>query len=204
MIKRILVIGSQGSGKSTQAELLAKELRFFFLSTGQLFRKISRQKTGFGREVKQLLEKGQLVPDQPTLDFVHQILRDRKNYVIEGFPRNLHQAKKFKYGFDKVFFLKIREKEALRRLSGRRVCSRCKVDFNFLTQPPKKKGICDHCGGTLIQRHDDTEKAIRRRLVIFYQHTDKVLDYYRQQGIFEEIDAERPVKTILQDILARL
>lgn len=201
---KILVIGSQGSGKSTQAELLAKKLGSFYLSTGKLFRKIARQKSAFGQEVKELLEKGHLIPDQPTLDLVHQILRGRDDYVVEGFPRNLSQAKKFKYGFEKVFFLKIQEKKAIRRLTARRVCPNCKANFNLVTQPPKQKDLCDNCGAKLIHRHDDTEIAIRKRLEIFYRHTNKVLDYYRQKGIFQEINAERPIKIILQDIASRL
>jgi len=201
---KILIIGSQGSGKSTQAELLAKELGFCFFSTGNLFRKAACEKTPFGRKIKNLMESGRLIDDEQTLKLVHNILKNKEDYVIEGFPRNLFQAKKFKYSFDKAFFLKISEKEAIKRLTARRVCQKCRANFNLLTKPPKQKNICDKCGAKLTQRPDDTEKAIKQRLNIFYKQTNKVLDYYHKKNILEEIDANRPIKVILQDILSRI
>lgn len=201
---KILIIGPQGSGKSTQANLLADKLGIFYLSTGDASRRIAKEDTPLGRRVKKLLESGQLVDDQTILQMVERALQGKKSFVAEGFPRNLFQAKKFKKGFDQVFHLKISNKEIIKRLRARRVCPNCLANFNLLTTPPKKKGICDHCGGKLVQREDDKEEAIKRRLAIYQKKTKPLLDFYRKQGILEEIDGERPIGVILEDILNRL
>lgn len=201
---KILIIGPQGSGKSTQAELIAQRLGIFYLSTGNISRQIAIEKTPFGKKVKKILETGQLVDDQTILQMVERALQGKKSFVAEGFPRNLFQAKKFKRGFDKVFHLKIGKNGIIKRLTARWVCPNCMANFNLLTTPPKKKGICDHCGGKLVQREDDKAEAIKKRLAIYQKETIPLLDFYRRQGILEEINGERPIEVILQDILPRI
>jgi adenylate kinase len=203
----ILLIGPQGSGKSSQAKLLAERLGVPYLSTGEIFRQMAKEKTALGRKIRTLLQKGILVDDEPTIKIVKEYFKKsefKHGFVAEGFPRNLYQAKRLKKFFDKVFYLSISREEIMRRLMARRVCQRCKANFNILTHPPQKEGICDKCGSKLIQREDDKEEAIKKRLEIYFRQTQPVLDFFRHQGILEEVDGERPIEAILEDLLSRL
>ena len=203
---KILIIGPQGSGKSTQARLLVKKLSFLYLSTGDIFRQIARKNTLLGRKIKKTIDDGHLVDDKTTLIVVERFLENKKDFVIEGFPRNLFQARKFQesQGFDRVFSLRVSKKEIMRRLTSRRVCENCGANFNLLTKPPKKKGVCDLCGGKLIQRKDDKKEIIERRLAIYRRLTEPVLGFYRKKGLLKEIDGERPIGAVLKDILSYL
>jgi len=203
----ILVIGPQGSGKSTQAKLLAKKLKVSYLSTGEIFRQMAKTETAFGKRIKRLINQGNLVDDKTTLKIIKEYLKKpefEKGFVAEGFPRNLFQVEKLQKVFDKVFHLAISKKEIMKRLASRRVCQNCKANFNLLTKPPKKKGVCDSCGGKLVQREDDKKKAIEKRLIIYQKLTQPVLSFYQRQGILEEIDGERPAEEIFQDIFSQL
>ncbi len=204
---KILIIGPQGSGKSTQAKLLAQKLGVPYLATGEIFRQMAKEPTPLGQKIKKLLKQGFLVDDETTIKIVKKYLKRPEfqgGFVAEGFPRNLVQAEKLKKVFDKVFYLKVNQSVIIKRLTARRICQDCKADFNLLTKPPKLEGVCDHCDGNLVQREDDTEEAIKKRLEIYHQLTEPVLDFYRRQGILEELDVERPVETILKDTLSRL
>lgn len=203
----IIIMGPQGSGKSTQAQLLAKRLAIPCLSTGEIFRKISKEKTALGRRVKRIMNSGQLVDDKTTIKVVKKFLEKptyQKGVVFEGFPRNFFQAKNLPLKIDKVFYLTLSRKEALRRLTARRICKICGANFNLLTSPPKVEGRCDLCKGSLYQRKDDSRDAVLERLKIFDKQTKPVLDYYKKQGILQNVDGERPISIIFKDILQRL
>ena len=203
----ILIIGPQGSGKSTQAKLLAEKLNVLYLSTGEIFRQMAKTETALGKMIKRLINQGSLVDDKTTLKIIKEYLKKpefKHGFVAEGFPRNLFQAKKLQKLFDKVFHLVISKKEIMRRLTSRRVCQNCKANFNLLTKLPKKKGVCDSCGGKLVQREDDKKEAIEKRLAIYQKLTQPVLSFYQRQGILEEIDGERSVEEIFQDIFSQL
>lgn len=177
----ILLVGPQGSGKSTQVKLLAEKLGVPYLSTGEIFRQMAKEKTALGRKIKNILKKGLLIDDKQTIEIVKEYLKKsefKQGFVAEGFPRNLYQAKRLKKVFDKVFYLAIRQEEIMRRLTARRICQDCKANFNKLTKPPKKEGICDECGGKLIQRDDDKKEVIKKRLEIYYQETRSVLGFF--------------------------
>lgn len=200
-------MGPQGSGKSTQAQLLAKKLKIPCLSTGDICRKASRENTPLGKRVKKIVKSGKLVDDKTILEMVEEFLKRpeyQKGVVFEGFPRNLFQAENLKAKIDKVFYLTLSRKEVLRRLTARRICKKCGANFNLVTQPPKVKDQCDFCRGELFQREDDTKEAVLQRLKLFDEQTRPVLDFYREQGVLQEIDGERPVPVILKDILQRL
>lgn len=203
----IIIMGPQGSGKSTQAQLLARRLKTPCLSTGEIFRKISKEKTALGRRVKRIMNGGQLVDDKTTIEVVKKFLEKptyQKGVVFEGFPRNFFQAKNLPLKIDKVFYLTLSRKEALRRLTARRICKKCGANFNLLTSPPKVEGRCDLCKGSLYQREDDTKRAVLKRLELFDQETKPVLDYYRKQSILQEVDGERPIKEIFRDLAKRV
>lgn len=172
----IVMIGPQGSGKTTQAELLAKRLKLPHLQTGELYRKIAKKNFPFGIKVRELLRKGQLVPDRQHNKILKEEIAKPKykdGFVLDGSPRTLSQAKTQPFVLDKVFYLAVSDKENIRRLV--------------------KRG-----------RVDDTPPLIAERLRLYHQETEPILDYYRRKGILVEIDGERPIEEIHQDILEQL
>jgi adenylate kinase len=175
---KIILIGIQGSGKSTQGKLLSAKLKIPYLSTGHIFRFLAKQDTEEGKFIKETIDGGNLIPDDKSLKIVEEYL-DRKEYengyILDGFPRTKHQAEKFKETIDYVFYFKVSDKEALWRLSGREDA-----------------------------RLDSTLKAIRRRIDLFHYLTEPVLDFYKQKGILVEIDGEKTIDEINKDILVNL
>lgn len=175
---KIILIGIQGSGKSTQGNLLSEKLSIPYLSTGHIFREIAKEKTPFGRYVKETLNAGVLIPDDKTLEIVNDYLsRDEyaKGYILDGFPRTVTQAKEFKEKIDHVVYLNVSDREALWRLSYRE-----------------------------DEREDETLLALRKRIELFHELTEPVLDFYREKGILTELDGEKEIEEINQQIMTTL
>ena len=175
---KIILIGIQGSGKSTQGMLLSEKLGVPYLSTGHIFREIAKEKTPLGREIKLIINAGVLISDQKTLAIVSEYL-DRSEYangyIIDGFPRTLNQVENFKNGIDKVFYIKVSDKETLWRISGREE-----------------------------EREDETLLAIRKRIDLFHKFTEPVVEYYKHKGILIEIDGEQSIEAITKEMLQAL
>jgi adenylate kinase len=172
----IIILGPQGSGKSTQAELLAKKLRIPYLSTGELYRKLSEENTKRGLSIKRTLNKGELVSDEMTIDLIKEAIAKpeyKEGFVLEGAPRNLNQARMLGFLFDRVFYLRVADDENLKRL-------------------------------LLRAREDDTEELIKKRLAIYHQETEPVILFYKDKDLLEEVDGERSIEEIQKDILERL
>ncbi len=176
---KLILIGIQGAGKSTQGNLLSKKLAIPYLSTGHIFREIAKEKTAMGRYIKEIMNAGYLIPDDKTNEIVSEYLSRpeyEKGYIMDGYPRTLTQSKSFKNGIDKVIYLNVSDKEALWRLSFRNTDS----------------------------REDETLAALRKRIESFHKFTEPVLDFYRKKGELIEVDGEKPIKDIFQEILGKL
>lgn len=177
---RIIVIGIQGSGKSTQGNLLSKKLGVPYLSTGHIFRELAKEKSKLGRYIKETMSAGYLILDSRTIEIVNEYLTKeeyKKGYILDGFPRTVAQAEAFADPLDAVIYLAVSDEEALRRLTLR--------------------------NGQEV-RPDNTVRAIERRIDLFHKLTEPVLDYYREKRLLVEIDGERPVEEIHRDILEKL
>ncbi len=172
---KIIIIGIQGSGKSTQGNLISQNYNIPYLSSGHIFREIAKEKTKWGRYVKETMNAGYLIPDSKTLKIIEEYLSKpqyEKGYILDGFPRTPTQAKKFSHKIDKVVYLKVSDKEALWRLSYR--------------------------NDSL--REDETLKAIRKRIELFHKVTEPVIDYYLKRGILAIIDGEKDIKKVYRQI----
>lgn len=179
---KIVLMGIQGAGKSTQGNLLSEKYDIEYLSSGHIFRTLAQEKTPLGRFIKETMSSGALIPDEKTLEIVQDYLaRDEysNGYILDGFPRTVPQAEAFRNGVDAVVWLNISDKEALWRIAGRVL-----------------QGI--------EIRDDETLPAIRKRIDSFHEFTEPVIDYYRQKGLLEEIDGEREVEEIFHDICDRV
>ena len=171
----IVLIGIQGSGKSTQGNLLSEKLGVPYLSTGHIFRELAKEHTTLGRYIKETMNAGYLIPDEKTLEIVNEYLSRpeyEKGYILDGFPRTTIQAENFKNGLDRVIYIKVSDQEALHRLSFRNDAS----------------------------REDETEQALKKRIELFHKFTEPVISYYKEHGLLLEVDGEREIDTIHQEI----
>ena len=198
----IIFIGIQGSGKGTQAKEVAKELSLANISTGELLRNTTGD---LGEQIHEFQNDGVLVPDNLTIQALQErIIQDdcENGIILDGFPRNINQAEALskKMEIHKVIEIKISDEEAMKRLSGRFSCRNCKTGYNTNASPkPQKEGICDKCEGELIQRKDDTPKAIQERINTYHKLTEPLLDYYKDK--LTTINGEQSIKVVEKDIL---
>lgn len=210
----IVIAGSQGSGKGTQAELLAKKMGLVHLETGEMFREAAEKNTLLGRKIAAWINKGSLVPDNLVSKLLKHYLTKRnleRGFVLDGSPRGLAQIKWLdKYladhgsQIDKLIFLKITKQGTIKRLAGRRICPRCDKNYNLVTLPPKKDELCDNCHVKLVSREDDTPQAIIKRLSLYQRRTAPMIGYYKKLGKVIEVDGEKSVKEVFKGVVQAL
>lgn len=207
---RVIFLGPPGAGKGTQAARLAAHLRVPKISTGDILREAIAQGTPLGLQVGPLIEKGGLVPDNLLIGIIQErILRQDcgRGYILDGFPRTVRQAEDFesmKGGHETagllVFDVDVPREELLRRLSGRRWCPKCQATYHVDNNPPKDDARCDRDGMQLIQREDDKETAVARRLAEYDERTKPLVDYYRKRSHFYPIDGYRNVDVVFREL----
>jgi len=201
---RIILIGSQGSGKGTQAQIISKELGIPHISTGDIFRNLT---SPLKQEVDELINKGKLAPDDLTIKILKQRLQQpdtKKGFILDGFPRNINQVKLLKKitPIDTIIEITLSDNEAIKRISGRRLCKKCNINYNIITEPkPKNPEVCDKCGEKLTQRGDDYEEAVKKRLDTYHKETEPILNYYSD---VIRINGNQTIEKISQDILRLL
>lgn len=211
---RIVLVGPPGAGKGTQAQFIASHLAIPKISTGDIFRSNVSQGTPLGRQAKEYMDRGDLVPDEVTIAMVRDRLSEddaQAGFLLDGFPRNVPQAETLKkqlVDWDSrltvVLELVVDEDEVVRRLSGRRTCRRCERVWHVMFDPPSREGICDACAGELFQRDDDREETVRHRLDVYKKQTAPLVSYYADEGILIGIDATGPVEEVTERGLAAL
>ncbi|WP_049907737.1 adenylate kinase [Haloferax elongans] len=201
MGKRILLLGAPGAGKGTQSKRLAEEYDVEHVTTGDALRANKDMETEYGTP-RSFMEKGELVPDAVVNEIVKAALEDADGYVLDGYPRNLSQAEYLTEITDlnAVVYLNVAEDELVERLTGRRVCSECGTNFHVKFNQPEEAGVCDECGGELIQRDDDTEETVRERLSVFDENTAPVIEHYRDEGVLVEVDGEQTPDEVFEDV----
>lgn len=209
MTVRAVLLGPPGAGKGTQASRLAPLLQATHLATGDLLRHNVQAKTELGERAASYMEAGELVPDEVVVAMVAERLESREGFILDGFPRTLHQARmleellaRLNRSLRVVVFLNIDEDEAVRRISGRRVCANCGRNYHAVTDPPGQPGVCDTCGGRVHQRDDDRAEVVERRLEVYHDQTEPLLRFYRERGLLRDVDATRPVEQVTNRVLA--
>lgn len=210
---RLVMLGLPGAGKGTQADLLATKLNIPRISTGDMFREALQSETELGKQVKQYVERGELVPDSLTVALVEERLSQpdaQAGFILDGFPRTVPQAEALKAKLaeidkplDAAVFIDVPQEEAIRRISQRRVCAQCGATFRA-DAPEVADGQCSTCGGPLVQRPDDSEETARHRLQVYMAQTRPVVDFYGAMDRLVHVDGCQAIPQVLEDILAGL
>jgi adenylate kinase len=195
---KLIILGAPGSGKGTTATVLREKYSLAHISTGDIFRSNIKNGTPLGVEAKSYIDKGALVPDSLTISMVEDRLAQddcAKGYILDGFPRTLAQAEALdemlaKQGgaIDAVLSIVVDDETIKDRVSGRRVCEKCGASYNVKFKPTKAEGVCDICGGKVVQRADDNEETVAARLDTYYKNTQPLIDFYEKKGIIVEGD----------------
>ncbi len=211
---KIIMLGAPGAGKGTQAQLIAEKYQIPHISTGDIFRANIKAGTQLGKEARQYMDQGLLVPDELTV----KILLDRVaqedcagGYVLDGFPRTIPQAQvldealakqgeKIDYAID----VNVPDENIIRRMSGRRACLACGATYHIEHVPPKQEGICDHCGQKLVLRDDDKPETVKNRLKVYHEQTQPLIEYYTEQGILRTVDGTRSMAEVFDAVAAIL
>ncbi|MDD7044027.1 MAG: adenylate kinase [Anaerococcus sp.] len=214
----IILLGPPGAGKGTLANKIKESKNAVQIATGDIFRYNISNETGLGLKAKEYMDKGDLVPDELTVDLVwdafDKIEKDNSqdNIVLfDGFPRTLDQARALDKGMeergqqiDQVVYFDIDEKILIQRITGRRVCPNCGATFHIENNPPKQEGICDVCGTKLIQRNDDNEETVKNRIDIYKSQTSVLIDYYKDKGILISIDGANSPEEVFEEFCDKL
>lgn len=211
---RIVLLGPPGSGKGTQAGVIAQKLGLAHVASGDLFREAARRGDKLGKQVKSYMEKGLLVPDKITIKMILERISApdcKKGCMLDGFPRTLEQAKALYKALggngeaiDRVIYINVATDELVRRLSGRFICRSCQMPYHLISSPPKVKGKCDKCDGELYQRADDSAETVRRRLDVYRAETAPLIDYYKKAGKLIEINGAGDIAKISNSIISAL
>lgn len=208
---KIIMLGAPGAGKGTQAKLIAEKYGVPHISTGDIFRANIKNGTELGKEAKEYMDKGLLVPDELTvrllLDRVAQ--DDCKNgYVLDGFPRTIPQAEvldkeltKLGDSVDFAVDVDVPDENIIRRMSGRRACLNCGATYHIVNIPPKKEGICDVCGSELVLRDDDQPETVKNRLKVYHEQTQPLIEYYTAKGVLRTVDGTLPMEEVFDAIV---
>jgi adenylate kinase len=203
----VILLGAPGSGKGTQSKVLAEKYGFEHLATGDIFRSEIAEKTALGLKAQEFVKSGRLVPDNIVTEMVAGRLDPSGKYLLDGFPRNIEQAKELdkmleasKSGINAVILLNVPQPELLKRLTSRRVCTKCAAVYNERTKPSKELGKCDKCGGQVVQRDDDAEATAKKRLMLFEDVTAPLTAYYRGEGVFFEINAAQAPEKVSSEL----
>jgi adenylate kinase len=202
---KILLLGPPGAGKGTQSSNIVEEYDVDHVTTGDALRANKDMETEHGTP-REFMEAGELVPDPVVNEIVKAALEDADGFVLDGYPRNLSQAEYLDEitDLDLVALLDVDHSELVDRLTGRRVCDDCGTNFHVDFAPPEEEGVCDECGGELIQRDDDTEETVKERLNVFDENTQPVIDYYDDEGQLVRIDGEQTPDEVWEDLKAAI
>ena len=208
----VVLLGGPGAGKGTQAQMLAQELGIPQVSTGDLFREHLKAETELGRMARTTMDRGELVPDQVTLEMVRERLSRpdcARGAILDGFPRTIPQAEglddlldDFGAELTVVPYVKVEPEVLLRRLAGRWTCPQCGALYHTILNPPRTAKVCDVCGGELYQRADDTAETQKRRVDVYFEQTAPLIEWYRERGLLVDIDGEQPIDQVGQELMA--
>lgn len=211
---KIIMLGAPGAGKGTQAKQIAAKYKIPHISTGDIFRANIKNGTELGKKAKSYMDKGELVPDELTCDLVmDRISQDdcRNGFILDGFPRTIPQAEaltkaleKSGQSMDYAIDVDVPDEAIVKRMNGRRACLNCGATYHVVSLPPKKEGICDVCGSPLVQREDDKPETVQKRLDVYHNQTQPLIDYYNKAGILRTVDGTQPMEDVFSAIVTIL
>ena len=207
---KIIMLGAPGAGKGTQAKQIADKYSIPHISTGDIFRANIKNGTDLGKKAKEYMDQGLLVPDELTCDLVMDRIQqdDCKNgFVLDGFPRTIPQAEALDAALTKIgekmdyaIDVDVPDENIVSRMSGRRACLDCGATYHIVSLPPKTEGKCDHCGSDLVLRDDDKPETVQKRLTVYHEQTQPLIDYYKNQGILKSVDGTQPMESVFTAI----
>ena len=211
---KIIMLGAPGAGKGTQAKQIADKYHIPHISTGDIFRANIKNGTELGKKAKQYMDQGALVPDELTCDLVMDRIQqdDCKNgFVLDGFPRTIPQAEALDAALEKInekmdyaIDVDVPDENIVNRMSGRRACLNCGATYHLISIPPKVEGICDRCGSEIVLREDDKPETVQKRLKVYHEQTQPLIDYYKNQGILKSVDGTQPMDEVFKAIVTIL
>ena len=207
---KIIMLGAPGAGKGTQAKMIAEKYGIPHISTGDIFRYNIKNGTELGKEAKKYMDQGLLVPDELTVKILlDRVAKDdcKNGYVLDGFPRTIPQAEVLEEALTKLgdridyaINVEVPDENIVKRMGGRRACVNCGATYHIEHVPPKKEGICDNCGSELILRDDDKPETVQKRLGVYHEQTQPLIDYYTKKGILKEVDGTMDMGDVFKAI----
>ena len=207
---KLIMLGAPGAGKGTQAAVLSERLGIPTISTGNILRAAVKNGTPVGLQAKSYMDAGKLVPDEVIIGIIAERLGEAdcaKGYILDGVPRTIAQAEALESAgirFDCVLDIEVSAEEIVSRMSGRRACTDCGATYHVKAAPPKVEGVCDSCGGRLVQRDDDKPETVQDRLRVYHAQTEPLKEFYAQRGILKGVDNQPTIEDTTKAIAAAL
>ena len=207
---KLILLGAPGAGKGTQAEIISKDLSIPTISTGNILRAAMKEGTPLGLKVKEYMDAGNLVPDELIIGIIRERLTEAdcaNGYILDGVPRTIPQAEAMEEAgivIDAVISIEIDDEIIVNRMGGRRVCESCGSSYHLVAVPPKQEGICDSCGGKLVQRKDDAPETVKARLQVYHNETEPLKNFYESRGLLKSVDNLPSVVDMSKAILKAL
>ncbi len=206
----LILLGPPGAGKGTQADIISRKLSIPTISTGNILRRAIENRTPVGCIAQEYMSSGELVPDEVVIDIVKERLNEpdcRNGCILDGMPRTIAQAEALEHvgvDIDTALLIEISDEEIKTRMTGRRVCSECGTTFHILTNPPANENVCDVCGGKLIIREDDEPETVAKRLKVYHEETEPLIDFFKSRGKLKSVKNQSTIKATTEVIFDAL